>query len=189
MDKSQVTFDGYYTIQNCLWQQDGSSVIRTGIIDQTIIEPFKVKVKLNSTNYSDFMDKTFFAWHNFQSYSFKVKRVFMHNNVPSHVSKLTYEFFEHERFTGDKIMEWPPSPDLNLIENLQSIVKVKLYEGGKQYNSKADLWKAIKTTKLEIEPAEVKTLSKSMDNRLMAFIEKVTILECKDLCFFLYYRC
>ena len=34
-------------------------------------------------------------------------------------------------------MEWlPSSPDLNPIKNLWSIVKIKLYEASKQYNSK-----------------------------------------------------
>ena len=33
---------------------------------------------------------------------------------------------------------------------------MNLYEGGKQYNSKEDLWKAIKTIMLEIEIIEVK---------------------------------
>ena len=33
---------------------------------------------------------------------------------------------------------------------------MKLYEGGKLYNSKVDLSEVIKTTMLEIEPAEVK---------------------------------
>ena len=72
------------------------------IADQTVIESIKVDegVKLNRANFCDFMDKTFFAW--FKSYSFKVKCVFMHDNAPSHVSKLTCEFFEHKRFTGEK---------------------------------------------------------------------------------------
>ena len=35
---------------------------------------------------------------------------------------------------------------------------MKLYEGGKQYNSKADLWEAIKTIMSEIEPTEVKNV-------------------------------
>ena len=44
-----------------------------------------------------------------------------------------------ERFTREKIMEWRvSSPDLNSIENLWSIVKMKLYESGKQYNCKAE---------------------------------------------------
>ena len=60
----------------------------------------------------------------------------MHDNAPSHISKLTREFSKHKSCTGEKIMEWPPSnPDLNPIENLWSAVK-KLYKGSKQYNSK-----------------------------------------------------
>ena len=38
---------------------------------------------------------------------------------------------------------------------------MKLYEGGKQYNSKADLWEAIKTTISEIEFAEGKKRKKN----------------------------
>ena len=54
-------------------------------------------------------------------------------------------------------MEWLPwSPDLNLIKNLWSIVKMKLYEGSKQYNSTADLLEAIEITMSETEPAKVK---------------------------------
>lgn len=63
------------------------------IVDKTITEPFKVYegVKLNSVNYFVFMDKT--EWYNFQPCNFKVKCVFMHNNAPSHMSKVTAEFF------------------------------------------------------------------------------------------------
>ena len=54
-------------------------------------------------------------------------------------------------------MEWSSlSPDLNLMENLWSIVKMKLYKGGIQYNSKSDPWEVIKTTMLEMELAEAK---------------------------------
>ena len=49
---------------------------------------------------------------------------------------------------------------------------MKLYEGGKQNNSKADLLEAVETTMFKIEPAEVEKLSKSTDNRLLAVIKK-----------------
>ena len=120
------------------------------------------------------MDKTLFAWYELQSHTFKVKSAFIHDIAPSHVSKLIHEFFEHKRFAEEKIMEWPSSsPELNPIENLCSIVKMKLYEGGKQYNSIADQWEAIKATMLKIDPAEIKEkITKSMNNRLLAIIEK-----------------
>ena len=163
-------------------QQGGVNVmIRVGIVIWTISGPFKVDeaVKLNSANYWDFMDKTFFACYT--SRSFKVKCVLMHDNAPSHISKFTHEFFEHKRFTIEKIMEWPPShPDLNLIENSCSFVKMKLYEHCKQYNIKAELWEAIKTTLLEIEPAEVK---KNYQNEWIVdyelLLRRVIVWNCK----------
>ena len=47
------------------------------------------------------------------------------------------------------------SSDLNPIENPRSFLKIKLYEGSKQYNSKLDLQEAIKTTISEIESTEL----------------------------------
>ena len=44
---------------------------------------------------------------------------------------------------------------------------MKLYEGAKQYSSKADQREAIKTTISEIELAEVKKLTKSMYSKLL----------------------
>ena len=50
-------------------------------------------------------------------------------------------------------MEWPLSkPNLNPIENLWSIVKIKLF-------CKTDLWEVIKTTMSEIKPTEVKEIN------------------------------
>ena len=75
------------------------------------------------------------------------------------VSKVKHEIFYQKGFTGENMIEWSPSsPDLNPIENLWSFSKMKLYEGVKQYNNKADLGKAIKTKMSDIEPAEVKKI-------------------------------
>ena len=117
----------------------------------------------------NFMDKTFLLWCKYQSHSFKMKCAFIYDNALSYASNLTHEFFDCMRFTGVKIMEWP---DLNPIKNLWSILKINLFEDGKQYDSKVNLWEAIKTTMLEIESAEVKTLIKSLDNELPVVIEQ-----------------
>ena len=74
----------------------------------------------------------------------------MHNCALFQVSKFTHEFFEHKRFTEEKIMEWPPSSsNLYPIKDLWSILKTKLYEDGKQYKSRSDLWEVSKITTLE----------------------------------------
>ena len=72
-------------------------MILAGIIDQTIIGLFKIDegVKLDNLNY--FMDYTLFAWYNSQSQTFKLKYLFMHDNAPSHLSKLTHKFFEYKK--------------------------------------------------------------------------------------------
>ena len=50
---------------------------------------------------------------------------------------------------------------------------MKLYEIGKQYNKKADLWETIKTTMSDVKLAEVIKITNSMDNKFMAVIKKV----------------
>ena len=132
MDKPKNRFYSIQTFSLAKRNKNGSSSvkIKAGIVDQTIIGPFKIDegVWLDSANYCDFMDKTFFAWYKSKPRSFKVKCVFMHEDAPSQVSKLTCK-----RFTGNKIMGWPLSiHDLSPIKRLWSIVTIKLYEGGKQ---------------------------------------------------------
>ena len=118
-DESQVTFDGAdgwakgrilsnsdVPVVKKRQQRGGSVMIWDGIVDQTIIGPFKIdeEVKLNSANDHDFIDKAFFTWYKSQSCCFKVKCIFMHDNAPSPVSKFTYKFFEYKRFTGEKVI-------------------------------------------------------------------------------------
>ncbi|XP_014780265.1 uncharacterized protein LOC106876286 [Octopus bimaculoides] len=157
-------------------QQGGAGVmILAGIVNRTIIGPFKVDegVKRNGTNYCEFLDQTFFEWYKRQPHNFKIKCIFMHDNVPSHASRLSCEFLERERFTEDKTMERSPSsPDLNSVENPRSIIKQKLYEGGKQYNSKVELWDTIQSITAAASPDQIGKPTNSMDKRLVTWIEK-----------------
>ena len=57
---------------------------------------------------------------------------------------LSIVFLEKLGFKDEKLMIWPPvSPDLNPIENYWSILKRHTYSGGRQYNSKDELWDGI----------------------------------------------
>ncbi len=70
-------------------------------------------------------------------------------------------------------MVWPPSsPDLNPIENLWSILKRKIYEGGRQLASKPQLWEAILTSCKEIQAETLQKLTSSMDARIVKVISK-----------------
>ena len=47
----------------------------------------------------------------------------------------------HVGFSGGCLIEWPPcSRDLNLIENLRSILKRRVYQDGRQFSSRVALY-------------------------------------------------
>ena len=74
---------------------------------------------------------------------------------------------------GEKLMVWPPSsPDLNPIENLWSILKQKIYEGGRQFTSKQKLWEVILTSCKDIQAETVQKLTSSMDARIVKVISQ-----------------
>ena len=78
-------------------QQGGGGVmIWAGIVDRTIIEPFKVDegVKLTSASCCEFLEKTFIQWYNGQPRRFWIKWTFMHDNAPSHASRFTKQFLD-----------------------------------------------------------------------------------------------
>jgi len=157
-------------------QQGGGGVMFwAGIVANELIGPFRVPdgVKLNAQSYVEFLSDNFFAWYRTQKRSFKLKCMFMHDNAPAHAAKLTKEFLTSKNIKEHRLMQWPPSsPDLNCIENLWSIVKADIYEGGRQYTSTDSLWEAIKSSCEKITAAEISKLTLSMDDRLVAVIEE-----------------
>ena len=77
-------------------------------------------------------------------------------------------------------MTWPSSsPDLNPIENFWSLLKRKLYTGGKQYASKDELWDSILQSAQSIGAEEIENLTKSVDNRLVKVFQ---IMETTLIC-------
>lgn len=57
----------------------------------------------------------------------------MHDNAHFHVFMVTHQTFQCKRFTGENIMELRlSSPDLNPMENLWSLSKIKLYDDKNQ---------------------------------------------------------
>ena len=67
---------------------------------------------------------------------------------------------------------------MNTMGNPWLIMNMKLFYGDKQYNTKANRRKAIKTTMSESDAAEIKkNKTKLVDNRLLALIEKSCYIE------------
>lgn len=64
------------------------------------------------------------------------------------------------------------TPDFNPIENLWSVLKQTIYEGGRQFTSKQQPWKAILTSSKDIQPETLQKLTSSMDGRIVKVISK-----------------
>ena len=99
-----------------------------GVMGKQLVGPFRVpeSVKMPSVKYVEFLTDHFLPWYKKKNRAFRNKIVFMHDNAPSHAARNT---------SGGVV--WPPSsPDLNPTENLWSILKQKIYEGGRKFTSK-----------------------------------------------------
>ena len=145
------------------------------IVGKSLVGPFRVQdgLKMNSQSYTEFLDANFFPWYDSQTLDFQESCIFMQENAPSHASRFTKAYLAGKNISGERLMDWPPSsPDLNCIENLWSIVKKEIYKGNKQYTSKDDLLKAISEACRNIRSSVIKSLTTSMDDRLVGILER-----------------
>ncbi|KAJ1179529.1 hypothetical protein NDU88_004763 [Pleurodeles waltl] len=158
-------------------QQGGGGVlVWAGIIKDELVGPFRVEdgVKLNSQSYCQFLEDTFFKqWYRKKSASFKKNMIFMQDNAPSHASKYSTAWLARKGIKEGNLMTWPPcSPDLNPIENLWSIIKCEIYKEGKQYTSLNSVWEAVVAAARNVDGEQIKTLTESMDGRLLSVLAK-----------------
>ena len=155
-------------------QQGGGGVMFwAGIIGNTLIGPMRVPegVKLTSQAYISFLDEHLSPWLDNLPLLRRRQLIFMHDNAPSHASKATASFLATLGIKGKALMTWPPcSPDLNPIEQLWSILKRNVYEGGRQFSSKDALWDKIVDAANIITPAQIHKLTSSVDSRLLRVV-------------------
>lgn len=166
--------DGHPVPTRLRHQQGGGGVMFwAGIMGRELVGPFRVpeSVKMTSAKYVEFLTDHFLPWYRRKNYAFRNKIIFMHDNAPSHAAKNTSASMAAMGIKEEKVMVWPPSsPDLNPIENLWSILKQKIYEGGRQFTSKQQLWEAILTSCKQIQAETVQKLTSSMDARLVKLL-------------------
>ena len=124
-------------------QGGGGVVIWAGIMNDAIVGPFAVPdgVNMNAKSYVEFLKKNFLPWYRKQQLALKRKMIFMHDNSPSHAA----------------LHFW-----------LQ--LKSKVYEGGRQFSSKKDLWEQIQTSAAAINKDSIKQLTNSIDSRLLKVV-------------------
>ena len=89
--------------------------------------------------------------------------IFQQDNAAIHKSRYTMNWIREQEINA---MEWPAlSPDLNPIENLWGIMTQQVYAGGKRYNTKDELKKAVLEAWAAISPTTLTDLARSIRKR------------------------
>lgn len=123
--------------------------------------------RMNSQMYTSLLDNVLIEFsESFWGENF----VFQQDNAAIHVSKMTKDFFKDKQI---ELLEWPAcSPDLNPIENVWGLLSYNVYLNGRQYETLADLKKAIVEEWRKIDLNTLQRLVQSMPNRLGEVINK-----------------
>lgn len=95
---------------------------------------------------------------------------FQQDNSSVHSSSYTKQWMESNDID---LLDWPAkSPDLNIIENVWGQLARDVYADGKQYENVKDLENAIWVAWSKIEISYIRTLYRSLPNRLISVIER-----------------
>ena len=80
---------------------------------------------------------------------------------------------ELQGFAGRAYMDWPAiSCDINAVESFWSIRKSEFYIDCRQFNSKQELWEALKITASNVSSSTTANLTSNVDKRLLTVLEK-----------------
>jgi predicted transcriptional regulator len=89
---------------------------------------------------------------------------FQQDNAPVHTSVETKAWFREQQM---QVLQWPArSPDLNIIENVWSMLSRMVYEGNKQYDNIQELKKAITRAWDNLPQEKIQKLFESIPSRL-----------------------
>lgn len=90
--------------------------------------------------------------------------IFMQDNAPAHKSSMTINWFKTQNI---RLLDWPPSsPDLNLIENVWGYLEKQIRTHKKVFNNADELFDIIKEEWKKIPSDYIKTLYRSIMNRI-----------------------
>lgn len=123
--------------------------------------------KMTGNSYKTLLESVFPKIHDLFT---PLSWIFQQDNAPIHTARVVKSYITSQNV---QLLLWPPySPDLNIIENVWGWLTRKVYEGGKQYDTKEELSLGIKAAWAEISLNYLKSLYDSLKDRIFEVILK-----------------
>lgn len=146
-------------------QSGGGSVMVWGAIGYLKKMPLSyISTRMNAIQYQEMVGP------HFPAYGYEcagLRWQFQQDNAPIHVARSTLADFERR---GISIFpNWPSkSPDMNIIENIWSVLARDVYKEGRQYNNKDELKEAIEAAWQNIPQEKIQKLYDSLPRRIIS---------------------
>lgn len=123
--------------------------------------------RMNAINYQDLLEENLLP---FAEEIGGPYWMFQQDNASIHTANSTWEWFLNN---GVHVIPWPSvSPDLNPMENVWSLLVREIYANGKQYATISELKASIISHWKNIAQNTLKSLVRSMPNRVFTLIRK-----------------
>lgn len=142
-------------------QGGGSVMVWAGFSKEGKTEIKFISTRMKSADYVRLLQDALIP---FGDLTFQGNYTFQQDNAPCYRARSTINWLNEREIS---VMDWPAlSPDLNPIENLWGTLVRKVYEGGRQYDTKEQLKAAIIASWDQINAVELNNLVCSMPRRM-----------------------
>jgi len=123
--------------------------------------------RMNSNTYLAMLESNLVPFlHKYHRLKFK----FQQDNASIHVSAVSKQWFAAKKID---LLDWPAkSPDLNIIENVWSILARDVYDNARQFNNVSELKTAIEGAWGRLTVEKLKKLYDSCHRRIISVIQR-----------------
>jgi uncharacterized protein (DUF2267 family) len=134
----------------------------------------KIDGNMDKTLYKETLQDVQDRTINFAAEELNLRRdqmVFQHDNDPKHTSNLVQEYLKNQEY---QVLEWPPqSPDLNPIENMWRLLKIRLNEYDTPPKGMQELYERVTKVWYDvIDKEECRNVIHSMPRRIEQCIRR-----------------